>query len=503
MTRRGAARLATRLGGLPLAAEQAAVYLSPRGGVSFDDYGSEIARLIKQPRPAGATGDYPDTVYAAFVKSLETVRLIERGEIALDIVRLCAFLSPDGVDLALLSDAQGKEVLPAALATAMADKFVLGDALAALTTLSLLRQESGPAGTTLIFHRLLLEIARDWMGEDARDLWGGAAVRLVSRVCPFEVYSNLANWPVCARLMAHVAPLEAHAPQTGAARKALDRLLNQAGLYLAARGDREGGLALAERSMALARLTAADEPLSLATSLNNLALRYTQLGRLEDAEKAYREALEIQEPHLAANDPSLAITLSNLAEVHCQRNDFVHAETLFLRAAEIDKDVHGTDSAEYATTLSNLGALYGRWSDVPGQLARREHEEEYKIEAFTVTRVARGERHPETAIRHQNLAVLKARLGDWASAASEATWALATYLSLDLGEHPNAEIIVRDLAHFWQQYDQPDKAERLRSGDISDLLPVIAQVEAEHRAWVAKNPENRHFGPPSPFASER
>ena len=384
----------------------------------------------------------------------------------------------------------------------MGDKFVREDALAALTTLSLLRQEHGPSGTILIFHRLLLEVVRDWMGEDARTLWGEAAVRLVSRAFPYDPDQNPATWPVCARLMSHVAPLEAHAPRTGAAGKALGRLLNQAGLYLAQQGDREGALALAEPSVALMRLTRVEEPLSLAASLNNLARRYTDLDRLEEAENTYREALEIQEPRLAANSPSLATTLSNLAVVHWGQKDFANAEPLFLRAAEIMKAAHGPDSSEYSVLLSNLGALYCEWANEPGQAARRELEEKYKTQALTVSRAERGERHPVTAISHSNLAVLRAYRGDWTGAASEATWALATYVSLDLAEHPNAQTIARGLAHCWEQSGQPDKAARLQSGDFSDLLPVIAQVEAEHRAWVAKDPKNRHFGPPSPFASE-
>ncbi len=74
----GAARLAKTLGGLPLAAEQAATFLRTRNGISFDDYGNEIARLIKRKKDAGVTGDYPDTVYAAFVKSLETLQSMRR-----------------------------------------------------------------------------------------------------------------------------------------------------------------------------------------------------------------------------------------------------------------------------------------------------------------------------------------------------------------------------------------------------------------------------------------
>ena len=87
----------------------------------------------------------------------------------------------------------------------------------------------------------------------------------------------------------------------------------------------------------------------------------------------------------------------------------------------------------------------------------------------------------------------------WVCPRRSAIWRCVTLIS----EHPNAQIIARHLTLFWQQLGEPDKAARLQSGDPSDLLPVIARVEAEHRAWVAKDPKNRHFGPPSPFASER
>jgi hypothetical protein len=71
-------------------------------------------------------------------------------------------------------------------------------------------------------------------------------------------------------------------------------------------------------------------------------------------------------------------------------------------------------------------------------------------------------------------------------------------LSLDLAQHPNAHAMAGHLFHCWTQSSQTAKAARLRRGNLSDLLPMIAQIEAEHRAWVAENPKNRHFGPPSP-----
>lgn len=496
----GASRLAHALGGLPLAAEQAAVFLKNRKGILFDDYAEELARLIKEGRPAGAKGDYPDTVYAAFVKSLETLHEIKGGEIALDLLRLCCFLSPDGVDLSLLTIKWGADVLPAHFAAAIADKFARESALATLMSLSLLRQEDGPAGNTLIFHRLLLEVVRDWMGADARALWGGTAVKQVSYAFPKDAGTNPSSWPVCARLMPHVAPLDAWVPRTGAEGKALDQVLSQGCVYLYARGDRTGSLILAEKSVALMRVTRSHEPLILARGLNNLAGRFSDLDRLDEAEAAYRESLEIKEPRLDSNDPSLAITVANLGSVYWKRKQFAEAEPLFLRTAEIDKAAHGAESADYGISLSYLDTLYDDWAEHSGDMDKRLTAERYSTQALAVTRKSRGTRHPETANRQYNLGVLKERLGDWQAAAKEQERAVAIMLSLDLAEHHNTQRIAKELLATWLRTDQPDKATRLAAGDISDLLPMIAQIESEHRSWVAEDPEHRHFGPPSPFA---
>ena len=495
----GALRLAHSLGSLPLAAEQAAVFLKDRKGIGFDDYAKDIARLIKEEKPTGAKGDYLDTVYAAFVKSLGALVGIRGGKIALDLICVCAFLSPDGVDLVLLTGDKDGDVLPAEFAAAMADKFQREEALAALTSLSLLRREDGRTGPVLIFHRLLLEIVRDWMGSDARELWSSAAVRLVSWVFPYNSYSDPAQWPLCARLMPHVAPLEANALRTGAAGRALDRLLNQASGYLNVRGDRAGALAMSLGSVALARSTAADDPLGLATSLSNLAGRYCDLDRLDDAEAICREAMSIQEPRLDPNDPRLILTLSCFAGVHWKRGDFASAEPLFLRAAEINKAARGPKSPERGWSLSNLGALYSEWAYQPGQTARIAQAEEYQVQALTVATASRGARHPETAASHHNLAVIRANRGDLASAMMNAERAVAIMLSLDLAQHPNTQTFANKLSYHWQHTGQADRAARIEAGDFSDLLPVIETIEAEHRTWVAEDAKNRHFGPLSPF----
>jgi tetratricopeptide (TPR) repeat protein len=498
--RTGALRLADTLGGLPLAAEQAAVFLRDRKGITFEDYAQEISRLIKQERPTGAKGDYPDTVYAAFVKSLEALGAIKGGKTALDLLRLCAFLSPDGVDEGLLLVESANKQLPTNFSAAMADRFDREDAAAALATLSLVRREDRLIGPALIFHRLLLEVVRDWMGASARELWAEAAVRLVDRQFPWNPADDLSQWLLCSRLITHVASLEAHAPHTNAINQRLDRLLNQASVYLAVRGNRTGALNMALASVALARLTAEDNPLGLATSLSNLGAFYTDLKNLNKAEDCFREALSIQEPRLDSNDPALATTLSNLAGVHRELGQFAQVEPLLLRVADVMKSAYGAESLEYGISLMNLDSLYDDWAERTGDLEKRRIAQDYSARALSVTTAALGFRHPQTSGCHANLSILRARREDWVGATEQAERAVAIMLSLDLAEHPDTLNWASVLATVWKRSNQMDKAVRLEAGDILDLLPVIAQIEAEHRTWVAEDSKNRGFGPPSPYA---
>ena len=139
-------------------------------------------------------------------------------------------------------------------------------------------------------------------------------------------------------------------------------------------------------------------------------------------------------------------------------------------------------------------------AEYSGDPDKRLKAEGYSAQALAITSRAAGERHPSTAVRHYNLAVLKCRLGDWTGAANHAERAVAIMLSLDLSQHPSLSNIAATLLQSWEQSGHSEKAACLRSGQISNLLPIIAQIEGEHATWVAEDSENRHFGPPSFFA---
>ena len=131
----------------------------------------------------------------------------------------------------------------------------------------------------------------------------------------------------------------------------------------------------------------------------------------------------------------------------------------------------------------------------PGQAGKRQQEERYKVQGLAVIRSARGARHPEMATQHNNLAVMKARRGDWPGAATDMERAVAIMLSLALSEHDSMPSNLASPAQFWRKSHQPDEAVRLQAGNISDLLPVIAQIEAEHHARIAEDPPKSRLRP--------
>lgn len=487
----GARELARCLGGLPLAAEQAAVFLRPRASISFQQYAADVAKLIRLPRAPGAKGEYPDTVYAAFVRSLDALKEMVSGEIALDILRLCSFLSPDSIDLALFSSAEAAELLPDAMAMAMADRIVQADALALLASLSLLRQEAGPAGVVLTFHRLLLDVVRDWMTTAEKGTWIRAALRLVNKALPLNMKSTPSSWPIAARLMPHVVPLERFSCELAVADRELDQILSRARNYLSACGDREGALSMGKRCVKLRRANCNDDPLELSEALNELAGRNIQLSRWKDAEECLSEALTIDESLLEKTDPNLAITLSHIGQVKFRQGKIREGEALLARVVKIMKNRFGMNSKEYAHALSDLGAAYVERSTTRDQKARKKVGLRHLTRARAITFRVRGARHPESAIRCTNLAVAAGNDKNWREAEREMELATAIMFSLGLREHPDTIGMFESLS----QYRQHNRA----SSSLEQVLNRAAErIEIEHRKWVAKDPENRHFGPPSP-----
>jgi tetratricopeptide (TPR) repeat protein len=114
------------------------------------------------------------------------------------------------------------------------------------------------------------------------------------------------------------------------------------------------------------------------------------LGRLEEAEHGYREAIELTEAKLGRDDRMMVDALNGLGVVHKFQGRYDEAEPLYRRAfsiLEIEGEVEGEDAA---TLFHNLGGLaHSRGDFAAGEpLARRSVE---------LREALLGRQHPSTA----------------------------------------------------------------------------------------------------------
>jgi CHAT domain-containing protein len=103
-----------------------------------------------------------------------------------------------------------------------------------------------------------------------------------------------------------------------------------------------------------------------ATSLNNLALLYEDIGDYTRAEPLLKQAMEIRRKTLGENHPDYATGLNNLAGVYLAMGNYARAEPLHKQTMEIFRKALGESHPSYATSLNNLAVLYAAW-DKPVQ----------------------------------------------------------------------------------------------------------------------------------------
>src|SRR5206468_1061470 len=95
-----------------------------------------------------------------------------------------------------------------------------------------------------------------------------------------------------------------------------------------------------------------------ATSLNNLAMLYKEMGDYPAAEPIFQQSLEIRRRVLGENHPDYAASLNNLAVLYQDMGNYAAAEPLYQQSLEIRRRVLGENHPSYAASLNNLALLY-------------------------------------------------------------------------------------------------------------------------------------------------
>ena len=194
--------LATELGGLPLALEQAGAYVQASGG-SLAGYLASFRKQRPELLARGEPTGYDSTVAATW--SLAFTDLEKSAPQAVGLLRLLACMAPEPVPLGLLlqprpgvADGLADEVAAVVLPL-LDDELAAGDAVAVLRRYSLV----SPAGQGLVLvHRLVQAVTAHQMPAGLAGQWRQAAAALIEEAIPADTQLPVA-WPVCALLLPH------------------------------------------------------------------------------------------------------------------------------------------------------------------------------------------------------------------------------------------------------------------------------------------------------------
>ena len=444
-----AADLAGELGDLPLALAQAAAYIDTRA-VTIGGYLAlyRDPALARKLREEGLDSDeYPASVARTWL--LNFGRLSAERPAAVELLRLCAFLDPDGIDLDVL--AAGATEVGEVLAIALGDRLERAETAGALTRASLV---TAPAEGRLRLHRLVQAVTRDQLDDDQNAAWSRRALSLVAAVFPDEPADHR-SWPVCASLAPHVEAVAAHAERYPDLKVKRGRLLGRLGRYLSASAQFRAGLSAQERALAIFEAAYGPDHPEVARALGSLGIVQRQLGELPAARASQERALAIFEAAYGPDHPQVARALGSLGIVQWQLGELPAARASQERALAIFEAAYGPDHPEVARTLTNLGIVQWQLGELPAARASLER-------ALAIFEAAYGPDHPEVAGtlgNLGNLGMVQWQLGELPAARASLERALAIFEAAYGPDHPEVAGTLGNLGNLgmvqWQLGELP------------------------------------------------
>ncbi|MDA2805823.1 FxSxx-COOH system tetratricopeptide repeat protein [Nocardiopsis suaedae] len=233
-------RVAEVLGHLPLAVEQAAVWLL-QTGMDTDDYleafEAESESLLDIP---GLT-EYGRPVTAAWNLSLS--RLEDKNPAASRLLRICSHLAPVPVPKRYFKSARGAE-LPPEVRSTLNSPVALNAALRDIGQLSLARLDHRDG--SLQMHRLVQQSLRYRMTEEERAEARHQAHLILAAVDP-EAPENPSEWPTYAEMLPHIRAAEVHDSSEPWVRNLTVNVASFLNLW----GDLQGAVNVAQRALDL------------------------------------------------------------------------------------------------------------------------------------------------------------------------------------------------------------------------------------------------------------
>ncbi|MEM0922927.1 MAG: tetratricopeptide repeat protein [Pseudomonadota bacterium] len=232
-----------------------------------------------------------------------------------------------------------------------------------------------------------------------------------------------------------------------------DRLA-KAGTFLWRAGRSGEAMRFNEDLVTLSKRVHGEKAAETATALNNLALRYKALGRYEESEPLYRQAIEIGVTSIGKKHRYYATRLNNLANLLKDMGRYEEAEPLYREAIEIGEATNGTAHPNYAGSLNNLASLLK-------DMGRYEEAEPLYRQAIDLGGASIGNLHPDYAVFLNNLAGMLRVMDRYEEAESLYRQAIEIDEAKIGTTHPTYATHLNNLANLLRDMDRYEEAEPL------------------------------------------
>lgn len=382
-------QVATAVGDLPLAVEQAAAWIAETAtpvASYLEQLREQAASVLALNQPAG----YPEPVAATWNVSIE--RLKERSPAAVRLLQLCAFFAPEPISANLL---YSKEMIDALKPydASLQEKLVLGRVIREIGRFALAKVDQ--VSNSIQVHRLVQAVIRAQLSEEEQMDARHAVHRILAGARPDddEPIDNPETWPRFNTIWPHLGPSEArYCKEPETRRLLIDRVR-----YLWKRGDWKTAHALASDLREAWKEMLGNDDLQYLYLRFHLSNILRSQGRYVEAKDLDEVTLERQRVVLGASHPHTYMTTSGLAMDLGTLGEYGRAMELATEAHEGFSQIFHESHPRTLAAANNL-ALNLR---MVGQYARAR---EIDQEVFDRRTEVLGPEHPYTLSSAMNLA---------------------------------------------------------------------------------------------------
>ncbi|MFD9542057.1 FxSxx-COOH system tetratricopeptide repeat protein [Streptomyces sp. NPDC060022] len=460
-----AAQVATAVGDLPLAVEQAAAWIAETAtpiGTYLEQLARQAPQVLSLNQPAG----YPEPVAATWNISIE--RLKERSPAAVRLLQLCAFFAPEPISADLLYSKEMIEALKP-YDSSLQEKLVLGRVIREIGRFALAKVDQ--VSNSIQVHRLVQAVIKAQLSEEEQRQARHVVHRILAGARPDsdEPIDNPETWPRFASIWPHLGPSDARNCKEPETR----RLLIDRVRYLWKRGDvRTAGTLGGElRETWLEMLGEQDlQYLYLCFHISNILRtrgRYVEAKELDEFTlQRQREVLGPEHPHTYMTTSSLAIDLGLLG-------DYGKAIELATKAHEgfgqIFHERHPRTLAAANNLALNLRSI--------GQYARAR---EIDQDCYDLRSEVLGQEHPHSLSSAMNLARDLREVGRYEDSVGLLSRTYDSFKSTLGRTYPTTLSVAKSLAVSLR-----------RAGQLEDARRLTVATRARYRGkYTSANPES-------------